>query len=338
MRSVLVMGLGSSGQRFVRILRKLYGESLQIYVLRRGKNNILISNDLQSAFPIDPCVHYKLTEIENLAQLKGIFLDLIIISSISSAHFQDIELISEIGFKNILVEKPLLLPKNLEQSAQVVLELLNQHGCASGYFTRLHPLAQKLKSLIDNGSLGRPLVYRSWYGEKIEEMHPYEDHAKSYAANELMGGGPLNTFSHDLDLLYYLFDEVSDFKFDEFRSNWSKIQSQEIQTLQASGEVYGYRFLIQASFDFVTWPKSRGGEMVFELGTIRWNWQELSIKALSIETGLETYDFSSVDFSILIEEAIRQLMDNSYNPEVLEACWRDFVRVGVILSQYNEIR
>jgi len=338
MKNILVLGLGSSGQRFVRILRKLYGENVQIYVLRRGKTNIVIAEDLQSSSPIDPCIYFGLTEIERIEELEGIFLDLIIISSISSSHFQDIMLISELEFRNILVEKPLLFANKIDQSSAMVLELLSDHGCVSGYFSRMHPMAHKLKSLIRSESLGRPVVYRSWYGENIKEMHPYEDFSKSYAANEEMGGGPLNTFSHDLDLLYFFFDGVLEYKFDQYKSSWSMIHSQDIQTLSASGVINGNDFLINATFDFVTWPKSRGGEMVFESGIIRWNWQKLTIDVLSIEFGLESFGFESVDFSAVIEKTILSLLNESFNPAEFEAGWRDFVGVGVMLSRYKDFR
>ena len=338
MRKILLLGLGSSGQRFVRILRKLYGDEVQIYVLRRGKINIVISNDLQSSSSNDPCVYYKLTEVKNLAQLEGIFLDLIIISSISSSHFQDIKLIRQLEFRNILVEKPLLFSDNVEQSAQLVLNLLANHGCASGYFTRMHPMAYKLKSLIRTNTLGRPVVYRSWYGENIREMHPYEDFTKSYAANDEMGGGPLNTFSHDLDLLYFFFDGLHEPRYEQYKSNWSKINAQEIQTLRASGEIDGDNFLINATFDFVTWPKSHGGEMIFESGIVRWDWEKLTIEVLSMESGLETFDFASTAYSALMEEIILSLVNNDYNSIEFDASWRDFVRVGVMLSRYKELR
>jgi predicted dehydrogenase len=335
MKSVLVLGLGSSGQRFVRLLRNQFGTDLDIFTLRRGKTKVVIAKDLQSSTPIDPSFHYDLIEINSLDELSDKHIDLIIISSISSSHFQDIQLISGLNFRSILVEKPLLLPANIEESSEIALRLLDDHVCVPGYFSRMHPLARKLKSVIRSESLGRPITYRSWYGENIAEMHPYEDYSKSYSANKEMGGGPLNTFSHDLDLMFFLFDSLIDVNFQDYKTDWSPINVQEVQNLRALAKINGNSFLVDSVFDFVTWPKKRCGEMIFEHGIVRWDWQEFSIEVLSMMSGLEVYDFSDLDFPTLIQDLVKSLVDGDFLHTALESNWKDFVGVGVILSRYG---
>jgi len=337
MTSVLVLGLGSSGQRFVRLLRNSFGEEVEIFVLRRGKVNLVIAEDLQSCTAKDPSIYYGLTQIDSLDKLMNKKLDLIIIASISSSHYQDIQLVSQLNFNNILVEKPILLPEDVEKSSELVLELSKAHGCASGYFSRIHPLAIQLKVILRRESLGRPIVFRSTYGESIKEMHPYEDFSQSYAASKEMGGGPLNTFSHDLDLMLFLFDGISNFQFQEYKCPWSEIDVPEIQNLRALAEINAKTFLVDTTFDFVTWPKRRFGEMIFEFGKVQWDWLNLSIEVISMNTGLETYDFSNVSFPEIIQKVLESLLGQGPSSEELEVNWRDFVHTGVILSNYNAL-
>lgn len=332
MKSVLLLGLGSSGQRFVRILRNAFGEEIEIYVWRRGNKNLVIANDLQSAAAKDPCKVYGLNQIASLKQLQNKNLDLVIVASISSSHFDDLRLVSTLNFRNILVEKPLLFGENLESSSEEALNMLKSHGCASGYFSRNHPLALHLKTIIRRESLGRPIMFRSSFGENIREMHPYEDFSNSYASRRKMGGGPLNTFSHDLDLMLFLFDSISNFKFDFFKTNWSEIEVQDIEFLNALGSVGQNSFHISSSFDFVTWPKVRCGEMIFEFGKVAWDWQKLSIDVLSVNTGLESFDFSELSFPDLIQETLKTLLQDEPLPENFDDAWRDLIRTGVILS------
>jgi predicted dehydrogenase len=78
-----------------------------------------------------------------------------------------------------------------------------------GFQYRFHPGLLKLKALIADGSIGRPLSFRACWGEYLPNWHPWEDYRKSYSARPELGGGVALTLSHPLDYLRWLFGEVS---------------------------------------------------------------------------------------------------------------------------------
>jgi predicted dehydrogenase len=55
---ILVFGLGSIGQRHVRLMQELYGEKIEIAACRQRKNSWVISDKLGADLNSDPCEFY----------------------------------------------------------------------------------------------------------------------------------------------------------------------------------------------------------------------------------------------------------------------------------------
>ena len=73
--------------------------------------------------------------------------------------------------------------------------------------------------------------------------------------------------------------------------------------------------------------------MVFEDGSVTWNWQTLILEVLSLNSGLQVFDFSEIGFEEIIRDCLVSLLLGQSDSEYLMKNWADFVQVGVILSQ-----
>ena len=77
-----------------------------------------------------------------------------------------------------------------------------------GFQFRYHPGLIKIRELLNNGSLGRPVSLRSHWGEYLPDWHPWEDYRLSYSARADLGGGVALTLSHPLDYLRWLMGDA----------------------------------------------------------------------------------------------------------------------------------
>jgi 1,5-anhydro-D-fructose reductase (1,5-anhydro-D-mannitol-forming) len=109
--------------------------------------------------------------------------------------------------KHVFAEKP---PAFTANEIKEVMTLEQDSGCALmyGFNHRHHGSIQKIKQIIDDGSMGKILWMRGRYGKEVDE-----DYFTGWRANpELAGGGiMLDQGIHMLDLFLYFggeFDEV----------------------------------------------------------------------------------------------------------------------------------
>ena len=103
----LVIGLGSAGQRHLRVLHKFWENKANIYAYRGSHTRGLISDGLDHEnFSINPIEFYKAIEINTIAELSTNTWDLVIIATPPDSHYIYLQKIIK-NSKRILVEKPL---------------------------------------------------------------------------------------------------------------------------------------------------------------------------------------------------------------------------------------
>ena len=86
MFKILIIGLGSAGQRHLRILIKILGKkNTEFYCLRTTKRNLIIDDNLKTKKTLSLPKFYNLREI-TLDELKKFNFDLAIISNPINKH------------------------------------------------------------------------------------------------------------------------------------------------------------------------------------------------------------------------------------------------------------
>ena len=77
-----------------------------------------------------------------------------------------------------------------------------------GCIMRFHPCIKKIKSLIEQKKIGRILSAQVQSCSYLPDYHRWEDYRRSYAARKELGGGVILTQIHEIDYMYWFFQEV----------------------------------------------------------------------------------------------------------------------------------
>ncbi len=170
--NALVVGLGSIGQRHVRVLREL-GHSVTTVSRRSGGDYISIAEALREARP-----GYAVVATE------------------TSVHAEGLRELATAGFRGtVLVEKPIF--SHREPAADYPFARLSV-----GYNLRFHPVVKALAERLR----GRQAITVSAYvGQDIRDWRPGRDHRATASSTAEAGGGVLRDLSHELDYLLWLF-------------------------------------------------------------------------------------------------------------------------------------
>lgn len=170
----LVIGYGSSGQRYCKILQKYFAKK-NIFVLTKNTK----------------CNFKKIKKIEDLINTS---IDIIIISSETYKHYEQLKFIEKnLKDKIILVEKPLFY-KNKKIR-------INRNKVFVAYNLRFDPMIQFLKKKIE----GKNIIFANFNCfSHLPGWRKNISYTDSYSSSKTKGGGVTNDLSHEIDLAYYL--------------------------------------------------------------------------------------------------------------------------------------
>lgn len=171
---VLIVGYGSSGKRYAKILKR----DLNIFNI----NIVTKSNN---------CDFKKFNQ---LSLVKKLNFDLVIICSETFKHYYQLKFFEK-NFKNIkiIVEKPLFA-----ENKKIIIK---NNKVFVGYNLRFDPMIEFVKKrLINQNIFFCSLNCFSF----LPAWKKGRNYSKSYSASKLKGGGVTRDLSHEIDLAYYL--------------------------------------------------------------------------------------------------------------------------------------
>jgi predicted dehydrogenase len=170
--NAVVVGLGSIGQRHVRVLREL-GHAVATVSRRSGGDHVSIADALHETRP-----------------------EYAVIATETSGHAEALGELTAAGFRGtVLVEKPIF------SHVGPVPDYPFAH-LSVGYNLRFHPVVTALAERLR----GRQAITVSAYvGQDIRDWRPGRDHRNTASATIAAGGGVLRDLSHELDYLLWLF-------------------------------------------------------------------------------------------------------------------------------------
>ncbi|OOX96175.1 flagellin modification protein PtmF [Campylobacter coli] len=171
-----------------------------------GKKHFLALNEL--GFLVDVLSKsYEFSHFEgknfrlfkDLEELNLQDYDLFIIANITTSHFKTLEFLDQnVKEKIILVEKP-LFQKDMEFIPS------NDNQIYIAYLLRFHPMIQDLKQLIDKKEVYFAKFICNSYLPNWRKL----DYRQNYSAKKELGGGVMLDLSHEIDLAFYFFKELS---------------------------------------------------------------------------------------------------------------------------------
>ena len=192
MTNVLIVGYGSIGKKHLENFLQFKDIQLTVYTKRNDlqllrENGIKISNSLTECLKENP--------------------DVGVITNETSLHIPIAIKLAKEGL-DLFLEKPLSNSlKDVEKLRAIVKKkkLITQMGCN----LRFHPCIKKIKSLIEHQKIGRIISAQVQNYSYLPDSHRWEDYRKSYAARKDLGGGVILTNAiHEIDYLYWFFQEV----------------------------------------------------------------------------------------------------------------------------------
>ena len=251
--NILVIGGGSIGRRHLTNLNLLKYKNL--FCLKRVYN---------SKFEKE----YNCIVITASEDIKTYDINILIVCTPTSLHIKSIEF----GIKNnchIFMEKP--LTHDLSTYLKIK-KLLKNHKKVFfiGFMLRYHPFIKKIKDTLKTEELGSVYSSAFEFGSFLPSWHPYEDYKLSYASKKSLGGGVINTITHELDLIQYLFG-LPDYIFCEtMNSNILSIEVEEQCKAIFSFESH----LCSLHLDYIQKEKIRCIKILSEYGKIEWNWNK----------------------------------------------------------------
>jgi predicted dehydrogenase len=203
MMKFLICGLGSIGQRHIRMIRKHLGEDADIAALRLRNLDIVITDKLEASFGTSPEEHYGLRCFHKIDEAMAWKPDMVFVTNPISMHVDTAIEAAKAGC-NIFIEKPLSHNVGRVDELQRVVTEKNLK-CMVGYQLRYHPAYQHIKTMLQNRTIGKLISADLHFGEWLPGMHPYEDYRESHAARSDQGGGVILCLSHEIDIACWLF-------------------------------------------------------------------------------------------------------------------------------------
>ena len=194
-----VFGFGGMGQEFATHIHfdRWYGDDVEIVgVCNRGAEKRKLAED-----------RYGIKAYEDPAELVAQDLDFAIVTSTTVAHLEHGCLLAEAGVP-MLMEKPLALSV---ADAQQLVSAVERNNAPSvvNFMYRFAPIHQKMKAIIDAGTLGKPLSIEASIYRGVSTYAAGNRH-RAVAEPEESGGWIVHHACHMVDLACWMMGEVEE--------------------------------------------------------------------------------------------------------------------------------
>jgi len=250
---LLICGLGSIGRRHLRNLAAL--DVQDIVLLRTGKSTM--PDEGLEGYPVEQDLGTA------LARWKP---DGVVVSNPTSLHVATAYAALRAGC-HVLMEKP------VSDVLQPALPLLAaEHGSPGkvlvGFQFRYHPGILLARQILETDVIGKPVSVTAHWGEYLPGWHPWEDYRSSYSARRDLGGGVVNTLSHPIDYLRFLFGDVHAVSALLSTNGGLEMDVEDTATLllEFQSGVHGV-----VHVNYTQRPPRHDVEIVGQSGSLRWN-------------------------------------------------------------------
>lgn len=169
----LIIGLGSMGKRRVRNLKALGYESIAGFDLRRERCE-------------EASAKYGIKVYDSYAQAVEDFKPIALIISTGPKFHMDYALDAAKKGINCFIEASVVDIERIVEldNATSAGDLIMAPSCTMKY----HPVPIKVKDIIENGKIGKPLSFNYITGQYLPDWHPWEDIKDFYVSEPETGG------------------------------------------------------------------------------------------------------------------------------------------------------
>jgi len=327
----LIIGLGSAGQRHLRVLQKFWENKANIYAYRGNHKRGLISDGLDHEnFSINPIEFYKAKEINTIAELSSNTWDLVVIATPPDSHYIYLQKIIE-NSKRILIEKPLTI-KPTEALNIINLAELKNIPVITGYQLAFHPFHNFINANLS--LIGTIKSCTTVFREDLSLMNPFRS-MENHHLSKPEGGGAFLSLSHDIDFVLTVFNRsfAENILFTDtiFSKNGSLFECTFKCTIWAQPE----NINLKSEFSILPGDTCRTGEIQGSRGSIHWDFTsgiiELRDHNGKIEKSLSCLSEKDDLFRSQIENVLSLGAYNNY-------CQNNLNRAKFIVEANNRIK
>ena len=285
---ILIVGLGSIGQRHARNLRTILGDSVDLIAYRvRGLTRV-ITPAIQADSSRNVEAEYNIKPFDDLGHALAEKPDAAFICNPTSHHISVAQSCAEQNC-HLFIEKP------VSHSLAGLRELLATVSARKlvtlvGYQFRFHPCLKAVSDLLAAHAIGRILTVRATIGEYLAGWHAYEDYRQTYAASAALGGGVILSQIHEFDYLYSLFGFPRSVY--SLGGHWSSLDLDVEDTASTLMDflVDDKSVAVHLQQDYVQRPPCRQCEIVGEQGKIMADFTALRLIAPGINLDFSGFD------------------------------------------------
>lgn len=261
---ILFVGLGSAGQRHLRNVKRLYGNSVTIMAYRVRKLQRMFDDNMRIQADKELDREFEIEVYDNYEEALRCKPEVVFITNRNSEHMEYALKAAQAGC-HLFIEKP--ISDNLEGIDELD-SIMKQKGKIAyiGYQNRLHPCIKKAKEILKKKLLGSIYMVYSELGEYLPGMHPWEDYRNMHEARKKLGGGVVICQLHELDYLYYLFGMPSEIYAIGGRKSSLEIDVEDSATALCKYVNEGEEFAVNVHLDFLQSPPVRHCKIAGEFG------------------------------------------------------------------------
>jgi predicted dehydrogenase len=285
---ILIIGLGSTGQRHARNLRAILGDRFELLAWRIRRLTHVITPAMQADSSRNVETEYNIKAFDDLNLALAQKPDAAFISNPTSHHLSAAQSCAEQNC-HLFIEKPV---SHSLSGLHELLETVDRRKLTTlvGYQFRFHPCLKAVSQLLADRAIGRILMVRATVGEYLPGWHAYEDYRKTYAASAELGGGVILSQIHEFDYLYSLFGLPRTVY--SLGGHWSSLDLdvEDVASTLMEFSVEDKPVAVHLQQDCVQRPLCRQCEIVGEQGKIIADFSALRVTAPGV-----SLDFSGFD-------------------------------------------
>lgn len=253
MDRVAILGFGSSGQRFLEVVKKWKPSSR---VLVYSSRDLALDNQASTT---------------QLGDITAFEPQIAIVCGNAAARVEMISALPQ-TLRGLLIEKP--LAANLELARELIGILDTTAAFVQvGYNLRFSPSLDDFRKRLEAEEFGPVQSVRAETGQFLPSWRPGRDYRSTVSAQAALGGGVLLELSHEIDYLQWLFGRI-----DWVSALVSQQSNLEIDVEDTAHMTLGFlpsdrgkQLVGQLNLDFFRRDSTRSLTALCASGSLRWD-------------------------------------------------------------------
>ena len=254
MDRILIVGLGSIGQRHMRNLARRHPDA-EFTVLRHRAGSHPLIKELNATVE---------TSLDDVLQTE---FDLAVVSSPSANHMDVLPKLIARGI-DLLVEKPIVTSLQDCDTLIALLATAPKATRVSGFNFRHLPSLKQAKEKIASGALGNIVRASFSAGLWLPDWRPQQDYREGYSADASRGGGVEMDLVHELDVARWFFGDINLTYAMGGHLSSLDMKAHDTSAMLLRGDQGPF---VHVSLDFVSRTRMRHYEVIGDKGGLVWS-------------------------------------------------------------------